>query len=101
MKYTDGEIELDLDRDILNIDTKIPFRVWYDYIPSFIISWFREKWNWPKPSPRETYQVKVILLKAFAAMYKSRADNMRTLINVLAESGYDEDGSQVKPSELN
>lgn len=86
MKYKEKEMELDLDKDILGLDTQIPFRTWYDYVPSFIISFTRRLWDWPRPSPRETYQVKVILLKAFAAMYKSRADNMTSLIEALADS---------------
>jgi len=60
MSGIDLEIEL---KNLGELPLYPPRRRFIDLVPTFIMSWIRHKFSWPKATPREEWAVQSLLLR--------------------------------------
>ena len=76
MSRLEKQLELDVDRDVLDIATDPPRRRLVDYRPGWFVHVTRTRWGLPNITPYERWLLCLILLKTAARVYAQTAKEL-------------------------
>jgi hypothetical protein len=72
MRMSGIDLEIEMDK-LGSLPLYPPRRRFVDFVPTFIMSWIRHKYSWPKATPREAWAVKGLLLRVAFNTQKTAA----------------------------